>query len=671
MDTIDGRIVFTTSFGIEDQLIAHHIFSERLPIEVVTLDTGRLFPETYALWQQTEERYGVRIRAFYPDSDLLAALVADQGINGFYHSKDMRLACCSVRKVEPLGRALAGASAWITGLRSDQSEQRSDMEFAQWDCDRLLIKISPLTDYDRARVVAECVEARSAGERAPFEMLSLDRLRAVHARDQVRRVRARRPLVVGTRPVEGVRSSCRFLRPPGQDRSGMTGSSRIAPLANLPLFHDFEGRKIVVVGSSEAARWKAELLTAAGANVLHVARAWTTGQLAGAALVIGDLADDEEARRFVDAGHRAAALVNIIDRPEFSDVRFGTIVNRSPVVIGISTDGAAPMLGQSIRARIESVLPVGCRPGPRSPNDGVRGSSFRSPTLVSAEHSGSASPPRPGPTPTGCLRTPISRRLASGERADKGRIILVGAGPGDPELLTLKAVRALQAATVILHDQLVGPKILELARREARRVAVGKTGHGPSCKQVEINRMMVELALAGETVVRLKGGDPMIFGRAAEEIDACRAASVEVTVVPGISAAQGAAASLLLSLTERRHARRVQFVTGHGADGKLPADIDWASVADRAATTVLYMPRRTLDEFVRKALAKGLDPATPAIAVASATLPDETHAVGKVAEIGALAIFPAGAPVTVIIGWVGRRLAPASSVLPFRRAVAS
>ena len=148
---------------------------------------------------------------------------------------------------------------------------------------------------------------------------------------------------------------------------------------------------------------------------------------------------------------------------------------------------------------------------------------------------------------------------------------------------------------------------------------------------------MVELALAGENVVRLKGGDPLIFGRATEEIDACRAAGVEVSVIPGISAAQGAAASLLISLTERRHARRVQFVTGHGADGKLPGDIDWARVADRAATTVLYMPRRTLDDFARKALAKGLDPATPAIAIASATLPEESHVAGIVADIGALA----------------------------------
>jgi uroporphyrin-III C-methyltransferase/precorrin-2 dehydrogenase/sirohydrochlorin ferrochelatase len=165
----------------------------------------------------------------------------------------------------------------------------------------------------------------------------------------------------------------------------------------------------------------------------------------------------------------------------------------------------------------------------------------------------------------------------------------------------------------------------------------------------------------------------MIFGRATEEIDACRAAGIDVSVIPGVSAAQGAGASLLISLTERRHARRVQFVTGHGADGKLPSDIDWISVADRKVTTVLYMPRKTLGEFVRKALGKGLDPATPAIAIASATLPGETHVAATVAEIDALAAdLPAGAPVTIVIGWVGRRhVRAASEPLPFPKAIAS
>ena len=155
---ITGRLVFTTSFGVEDQLIAHHIFTERLPIEVATLDTGRLFPETHAVWQQTEERYGARIRAFHPHSNALAALVADQGMNGFYHSKDARLSCCEVRKVEPLARALTGASAWVTGLRADQSGHRSNTNFAVWDGEHELIKIAPLFDFSRARIIAECVK---------------------------------------------------------------------------------------------------------------------------------------------------------------------------------------------------------------------------------------------------------------------------------------------------------------------------------------------------------------------------------------------------------------------------------------------------------------------------------------------------------------------------------
>ena len=153
---IAGRLVFTTSFGIEDQLIAHHIFTEKLPIELVTLDTGRLFPATYQLWQETEERYGVRIRSYHPDAGAVAAMVADAGINGFYHSKDARISCCHVRKVEPLARALAGAAAWVTGLRSDQSGQRAAVALAAWDSERALIKLAPLFDWTREQVAAEC-----------------------------------------------------------------------------------------------------------------------------------------------------------------------------------------------------------------------------------------------------------------------------------------------------------------------------------------------------------------------------------------------------------------------------------------------------------------------------------------------------------------------------------
>jgi phosphoadenosine phosphosulfate reductase len=153
---VPGRIVFTTSFGIEDQAVTHLIFTRRLDIDVVTLDTGRLFPSTYKLWAETEEKYGVRIKSYHPDQAALAAQVADAGINGFYYSKEARVGCCEVRKVEPLGRALDGASAWITGLRADQSGQRAAVDFASWDSARELVKVSPLFDWTRAEVADFC-----------------------------------------------------------------------------------------------------------------------------------------------------------------------------------------------------------------------------------------------------------------------------------------------------------------------------------------------------------------------------------------------------------------------------------------------------------------------------------------------------------------------------------
>jgi uroporphyrin-III C-methyltransferase/precorrin-2 dehydrogenase/sirohydrochlorin ferrochelatase len=234
-----------------------------------------------------------------------------------------------------------------------------------------------------------------------------------------------------------------------------------------------------------------------------------------------------------------------------------------------------------------------------------------------------------------------------------GSVVLVGAGPGDPELLTLRAVRALQSADVILFDNLVSPEILDFARREAKKMLVGKTGHAPSCKQDDINALMVSLAKGGKRVVRLKGGDPMIFGRAAEEIAACHAAGLPVEVVPGITTAQGAASRLLVSLTQRAEARRVQYITGHGRDGRLPHDLDWAALADPSVTTVVYMPAKTLPELVAKAIAAGLDASTPAVAVARTTRPDEVVIAARIAELPAwLAADAPSGPIVVMIGRV-------------------
>jgi uroporphyrin-III C-methyltransferase/precorrin-2 dehydrogenase/sirohydrochlorin ferrochelatase len=236
-----------------------------------------------------------------------------------------------------------------------------------------------------------------------------------------------------------------------------------------------------------------------------------------------------------------------------------------------------------------------------------------------------------------------------------GSVALVGAGPGDPELLTLRAVRALQSADVILFDDLVSADILDFARREAKKMLVGKSGYRPSCRQDDINALMISLAKSGRRVVRLKGGDPMIFGRADEEIGACRAAGIAVEVVPGITTAQGAASRLSVSLTRRGEARRVQYVTGHAAsnDGRLLPDIDWASLADPAVTTVVYMPRATLPELVASAVQRGLDPQTPSVAVERATRGDERVIAATIAALPARleAAAPTG-PVVVMIGRV-------------------
>ena len=450
--------------------------------------------------------------------------------------------------------------------------------------------------------------------------------------------------------------------------------ARIAPLARLPLFHALHGRFVVLAGHGEGAAWKAELLGAAGAEVrvfvgsepaveslvrlaaapidgrviLHQ-RGWEAADLAGAALAVGDFEDDVQAGAFAAAARAGGIPVNCVDRPQFCDFAFGSIVNRSPMVIGISTDGAAPIFGQSLRARIESLVPAGFARWAEAARDwrpAVMDRLDKPARRAFWERFTRAAWEAPERAPDAVLRD----RLLDVEGPQGGSVTLVGAGPGDPELLTLKALRALQSASVILYDDLVGQPILDLARREALRIAVGKRGGQASCRQDDINARMVALALEGHRVVRLKGGDPLVFGRANEELDACREAGVPVSIVPGITAAQGAAATLGFSLTHREKARRLQLVTGHGANGALPGDIDWQAVADPATTTAIYMGRATIGDFLARALAAGLDPETPAFAVASATLPGQAEVRAPAARLAAaIEALPRG-PVVVILG---------------------
>lgn len=463
----------------------------------------------------------------------------------------------------------------------------------------------------------------------------------------------------------------------------------MAPLSVLPVFFRLDGRRAVLAGATARAVWKAELLAATGAaldvyaaapcpemrglvaaqpRLRLVERAWAPADLAGAAIALVDTEDDDEAARFRDAARAAGAPMNAIDRPAFCDFQFGAIVNRSPLVLGISTDGAAPVFGQAIRGRLETLLPRRLAAWAAAAKRWrARLEPLRLPFHArrrfwedfSARALGEGDAP-PADADFDAILAAAGTDGAAPARGE-GRVTLVGAGPGDPDLVTLRALRALQGADVVLYDKLVAPEVVAMARREARKVDVGKRGYRPSCKQDEITAMMVALAHEGKHVVRLKGGDPMIFGRATEEIDGCLAAGIAVDVVPGVTAALGAAASLKTSLTERSVARRLQLITAHAKDGRLPDDIDWRALADPHAASVVYMGVRTMPALVERLLAHGLAPDTPALLVERATQVDERRWAGTIARMPALAAdaAPTG-PCLLMIGLAFARAAAAA-----------
>ncbi len=460
---------------------------------------------------------------------------------------------------------------------------------------------------------------------------------------------------------------------------------RMAALSRLPLFVSLRGERCLVAGGSPAAAWKAELLSAAGGEVLILSpepseealalaaapppssehgpvrleqRAWSAADLAGLVLAVGAFDQQEEAERFLAAAKAEGVIASLVDRAETSAVTFGSIVNRSPLVISINTDGVAPLFGQAVRARIEALLPQGLAGWAATAKSWREKVKALLPGRAGRRRFWQAFLREALERPDGHADPEAWTRLSAAAAADvtddkRGRITLVGAGPGDPEFLTLRALRALQSAEVILYDDLVHPAVLDLARREARCLKVGKRGYGPSCKQSDINALLLELAEEGLEVVRLKGGDPMIFGRAGEELTAARAAGIAIEVVPGITAAQGAAARLGISLTHRDHARRLQYLTAHAKSGRLPDDIEWSALADPTATTVVYMPKHTLSDLVATALSHGLDPLTPAVAMANATRSDEFVLAAPIAELPARlgGDLPEG-PMLVLIGWV-------------------
>lgn len=447
-------------------------------------------------------------------------------------------------------------------------------------------------------------------------------------------------------------------------------------LACVPVFLTLAGKRVVISGGSNAVVWKAELCQTAGAELevfstepcpglialarrsasVHiVSRNIAPNDFHGAALAIAEASSFAEAAAFQTLARAAGVPVNVIDKPAFSEIQFGAIVDRSPLVIGISTSGSAPVLAQALRGRLEAFLPRELKNWAQKAKTWREAlQKFELPPMIRRQFwdlfSRGALAGRQAPH-----ERDLATLLAEAERSAplSGSVALVGAGPGDPELLTLKALRALQSADVVLYDDLVASDIVEMSRREAEKIYVGKRGHRPSCRQDRIISLMISLAAQGKRVVRLKGGDPMIFGRAAEEISALRTEGVPTEIIPGITAALGAASGLQLSLTERNKARRVQFITAHAHDGKLPEDIDWQALCDPTASTVVYMGVKTLEPLTLRLLANGMDSATPAIVIERATCPDERRILGTIGTISdkVAAAAPTG-PCVILIGEV-------------------
>lgn len=429
----------------------------------------------------------------------------------------------------------------------------------------------------------------------------------------------------------------------------------------FPIFLDLERQRVLVVGGGEQAAQKLRLLLKTGADLRVFAeaacpeieelaragrlvlerRAPAAADFAGARLAYVALEDDAGAVAAVALARAAGVPVNAVDRQELCDFLTPAIVDRDPLVVAIGTEGAAPVLARQLKARLEAMLPDRLGELARWAAR-LRG-------RVATGIARAAARRRfwegffAGPAALAFLagRRAEAARLAegaiaeaAGERPAVGFVTLVGAGPGDPDLLTLKAVQALQEADVIVADRLVPPGILERARRDAERILVGKTPGRPSPDQAEINAILRREALRGRRVVRLKGGDPFVFGRGGEELAALGAAGVPVAVVPGVTAATGCAAAVGLALTERGERRSLTLLTGRASDG--PAEHDWAALARAGQTLAIYMGVGAAGHLQARLEAAGLPAATPVTVVENGTLPSQRLLTGRLGELADL-----------------------------------
>lgn len=456
----------------------------------------------------------------------------------------------------------------------------------------------------------------------------------------------------------------------------------------LPVFLDVRRGPVLLVGGGELARAKLRILLAAQAQVRWHA---TDGDhdLAGLDAVAAErITFDTQDPTQIDLGGviavlcagagevglavaaRARALgvpVNVMDDLAHSSFIFPAIVDRGDVVVAIGTGGASPVVARRVRERIEALLPS--RIGDlaafignwrktihaRLPEFALRRRFWE---RVVDGPIGAAVLAGRGDEAETALRAIADPSAFAGVTRNgvEGHVTLVGAGPGDPDLLTVKALRALQDADVVFYDELVSPEILDRIRRDAARVPVGRRIGKPGIGQDAVNRLLIEAAREGRRAVRLKGGDGYVFGRGGEEVNALRAAGVAYTVVPGITAALGAAAEFEVPLTYRHEARRVTFLTAHKAADA--ADVDWSALTDLEMTVVVYMGMTAAPAVRAGLLAAGRSPFTPVGVFARVTRPDSRAAVGVLDDLPELATQVDGGPAILVIGDVVAHSAP-------------
>jgi len=432
----------------------------------------------------------------------------------------------------------------------------------------------------------------------------------------------------------------------------------------LPIFLRLDSRPVVVVGGGAVALRKVSWLLKAGAQVTvvapalhaeltalaargqltHIDAAFSAAHIANAVAVVA-ATNDRATNSAVALAARARRLpLNVVDDATLSSFIFPAIIDRSPILVAVSSSGHAPVLARRVREQIEALLPA--RLGALAHYMGRQRKAVRR-ALGALARRGFWERIASGPVASRILRgdeAGAERALACELRSSQlgtaplhgnrlGEVYLIGAGPGDADLLTLRALQLLHQADVILYDRLVSPQVLERARREAERIFVGKES-GERGQQERIHELLVRLARDGKRVARLKGGDPLVFGRGGEEIEVLAAHEIPYTIVPGITAALGAAASAGLPLTHRRLAHSVTFVSGHQDADALS---DWRFFANPRHTVVFYMAVAQLGGIVARLRAAGATLQHPAALIAQATLPQQRIVRGTLADIAVLA----------------------------------